>query len=68
MVSDGALTAQNPDGVEFGVGGIDRVLHTPRLADWDVSRAVTAATRDHVGALLPDDASVLLLRRHDLSQ
>ena len=64
MVSDGALTAQNSRGDEFGVSGIDQVLHAPGLPDWDVPRAITAATRDHVGALLPDDASVLILRRH----
>ncbi len=36
--------------------------YTPELPDWDIPRAITHAIRQHVGELLPDDASILTLR------
>lgn len=62
LVTDGVLTAPNPHGEPFGITRIEQILNTPGLPDWDIPRAITHAIRQHVGQLLPDDASILTLR------
>ena len=64
LVTDGALTAPNPVGEPFGISRIEQVLNIPGLPDWDIPRSITHAIRQHVGELLPDDASILVLRPH----
>lgn len=62
LVTDGVLTAPNHHGEPFGITRIEQILNTPGLPDWDIPRAITHAIRQHVGELLPDDASILTLR------
>ena len=64
LITDGALTAPDPAGEPFGLHGIQQGLNTPGLPHWDIPRAITHAIREHVGDLLPDDASNLAFRPH----
>jgi hypothetical protein len=62
LLTDGALTARNARGTVFGTAGLISVLQNAELPDWEIPRAVVHGVREHVGSLLPDDATCVALR------
>ena len=63
LLTDGVLHAQNSAGEAFGVQGLTQLLRN-EVPDMEIPRQVVHRVRDHVGALLPDDATCVALRLH----
>ena len=62
LVTDGVLTARNAAGTPFGTAGLSSVLNSADVPDWEIPRVIVHAVREHVGAMLPDDATCLAVR------
>lgn len=61
LLTDGALHAQNVAGERFGIDGLTQVLQQ-NPPDMEIPRQVVRRVREHVGALVPDDATCVALR------
>lgn len=63
LVTDGVLRAPNAAGAAFGVQGLIAALRSD-VPDMEIPRQVVHLVREHVDALLPDDATCIALRLH----
>ena len=61
LVTDGVLEARN-GGLQFGVGGVERVLATETGDAAAVAAALKSAALEHSGGSLSDDMAILVLR------